>query len=622
MDFPDDPIRYPQQDNPWWPLPPTYQELTARGKQAARLNALALKETPDDCMAGWSFFRTYYLHPSTKCGWYKQPYYPSPPIHYELVKDVHRYPRNLYGTPRSFAKTILTLEIILFWLITRPGFVALLLNSVIQLVRRNVHRIKRQLEQNPRFLEDFGPLKTPRGSGGWSNEWLTLSNGSELMGRPAGGQLLGPRPDYWFMDDIEYDPTIRASSSGLQAAEKLTQVVIEMVSNHLEPMLDERCGALITGTLLHRKSFLYRMGKGNPEDNPRLQYWNRVIIGARDPSGSLTWREKFSEERLQERRESLGLSAYLAQVENNPGSPEDRIFTLVEPFGYYEGSHEPDGILTAWTTRTLEKPRQVSRPFQEALSQMRRVTLVDYAPTYTPLSDFNCVMVLGIENSPDFPETIWVLDLWLKRAPEPELYQAIWDLSEKWQVDLVGVEAVTVQKQFADRVTGVFLRKFPKGVNHQWRPRIFPITYEGATKMSKGQRLLWLEWRFNHNKIKLPGGNQRSLWPWRELESQIHNFSVDLSLLSYDDAIDTLGMVQFIHRTTHEISPLTEHPSNLIEAYETGTAEYIPGTKTPIPEIVPPQVWTQRFWKRYNQRMNRRRSSQRPSRTSVCSPKV
>ena len=57
-----------------------------------------------------------------------------------------------------------------------------------------------------------------------------------------------------------------------------------------------------------------------------------------------------------------------------------------------------------------------------------------------------------------------------------------------------------------------------------------------------------MEWRFNKGLIKLPDG-VRSQWPWSQLYYQIENFSMDLSMLLYDDAVDTLAMHRYVAHT-------------------------------------------------------------------------
>jgi len=48
-------------DNPWYPLPKDYPELTPEGQKQARLAALRRQDTPLEFVAAWDLFRRLYL---------------------------------------------------------------------------------------------------------------------------------------------------------------------------------------------------------------------------------------------------------------------------------------------------------------------------------------------------------------------------------------------------------------------------------------------------------------------------------------------------------------------------------------------------------------------------------
>jgi hypothetical protein len=72
----------PSTDNPRYPLPPDYEELSTEGQRLARVNACLQTDTPRASALSWNFFRNYYLMPDPASG-YDPMFYknilPSPP---------------------------------------------------------------------------------------------------------------------------------------------------------------------------------------------------------------------------------------------------------------------------------------------------------------------------------------------------------------------------------------------------------------------------------------------------------------------------------------------------------------------------------------------------------------
>lgn len=596
------PVRFSRKDNPWWPLPDTYPTLSPENQRLARLNVCFANETPEDCVIAWAFFKKHYLESQPPGIWYKPPFYPSPPVHYLYVDSLHRYARNVYGVPRSFAKTTVLLENILLWALTRPFFKAALIKSSIDFVRADFSRLMYQIEHNDRILADFGQLKPTRGQGIWSQSRLFLTNGFELVGRPIEGQILGLRPNFMALDDVEFDPALQIVPT------YKTEQLQYFLKNHAEATLDVGCGLMLQGTLLTRKSFLYYAATVSEAEDPTWAYYNRIILAARDSAGQLTWREKFSESRLKQLRESLGAAAYAAQVMNDPGSSQDTLLSVHPTLNQYVIEDQDDALetrplnsdatLVSWL-RTASPhadalsldTQEIRRPLGETVGNMYRMVLVDYARARGPHSDYSCVMVIGLENSQTYKDTLWVLDLWLDKKPDNIIVDKIWEMASKWRVRVIGIESVAMQKQFYDKAQADFLHRAER---EQWMPRVEEITYKGELKKSKESRIMGLVWRFEQFRIKLPRHLSLSK-PWSDLYFQIENFTEDGRLLQHDDAIDTLAMVHYVYkpRGNYAARPpdTAEGPFDLLRK----GLVYFPGTKQTImsafnPNEVPADV--------------------------------
>lgn len=542
------PVVFPVEDNPWFPLPPNYPDLPLPEQSWARRNAASLNQTPALALVAWDWFRRYYLESQPPGVWFQPPFYPCPPCHYSYIYDIHKYPRLVEVFPRSFAKTMLMLSAILLWACTRPFFKVLIVKSGDDFVAEDIQKVKYQLEHNERIVEDFGILKPKRGEGQWSQRRLFLTNGFQLVGRSVKSTMLGFRPRVWFVDDAEFDPAMQIAPTSL------TEHLRYLLFNHLEPMLDQGCIGILQGTLHGRRTLLYQAGSAQASEEPRWRFYHRVILPAELPDGTLTWPEKFSRERLQEKKESLGPAAYAAQMLNRPGTESERVLQLHPLLGQYEVLDQDDALehrplssgatLVSWTRGPDDEEIQLERDFGKTVSKMDRAVLVDPAFTNHPGSDYTAIIAVGREHSPDYRDTLWVLDLVMDRLSVSQIMDATWAMALKWRVRVVGMESVAAQQQFLDKCRGVFLDRAER---EGWAPRLKGIDYKGELRKSKGTRIMGLTWRFEQFRLKLPR-HLREVEPMASLYHQIEHFTPDLKLLQYDDALDALAMYQFLMR--------------------------------------------------------------------------
>jgi len=103
-------------------------------------------------------------------------------------------------------------------------------------------------------------------------------------------------------------------------------------------------------------------------------------------------------------------------------------------------------------------------------------------------------------------------------------------------------QAVAIQKHLADRVRS-FVGQASEGTAYV--PRVLDIRYPG--RLTKAERIAGLEWRFRQHKFRLPA-HRKHEFPIRETFYQLENFTMDLSLLRFDDAADTIAMHQYVIR--------------------------------------------------------------------------
>lgn len=542
-----------RKQNPYFPLVPDYPKLSLDGQKQARLSALCKQDTPLDLVAAWELFCKTYLAQSKDAVFFKNGYQPSPEFHYQLIWDIASYGRNAYAAPRGSGKSVLvSVEMPLLLSLTRPFFEVILAMATDKQVEERFDQIILQIEQNELIREDFGVLKPKRCSAIFNHHHLHLTNGSIIKGLSVMGKKRGGRPRLFILDDPENDDTAESETSRLAVIEKFETILFRQII----PMLESGSSCTWIGTLISRKAFLYRAVLG---DDDRFNYWNRKVLTAisrDDDSGEayLLWPEKWTEQVLDARKEEIGASAFAAEYENCPISAQDRILQVDPRKNEYtvEGSFNWEAPLSntnivKWNERVFGDEtdhrtyKEMQKPFNELVHPMFRFLLFDKAQGLTKNHDYSCIAICGM----DTLATLWVLAMWLGRAKDDTLMRMIYEYGLLWQVRVLGIEAVSIQKTFAEALQE-YVTEQGGARNDQWRGRVFPITY--PAKETKAQRIASGEWRYNSGRIKYPA-HLKDTWPYNQLYAQTQDFTMDLALLQFDDAIDTISMNKYVIKT-------------------------------------------------------------------------
>lgn len=532
-----------------FPLPEDYETLTAEGQKQARMAVLQNHSTPYNLVLAWDFFRNLYLRQTQEAVFYKKGFVESPPFHSDMIFDIGKYDRNIYACPRGSAKSTLILELTLLLSLTRPFYEIMLGLATDRLVEDRFDKLMFQFEHNEFLLQDFGEMKIKRGHGLWNHHQLSLTNGSIIKGLSVMGKKRGGRPNLFGLDDIENDPDSDSETSRQTVVARFEMILFRQII----PMLEAGSSIIWVGTLIDRKSFLYRATMG---DDSRFDFWNRKVLRAiaTDESDSskvhLLWPAKWPKTVLDRRRSEIGEAAFQAEYINEPISPSERNFEVDakkneysvdgefnwnNPLSYTGKVHWIDRIDTP-TGRVF---KEQERPYDELVKPMSRLLLFDYASGLTTYNDYSCIAVVGFDTT----LTMWVLYLWLGRARDDALMRQIYEVGLAWKPRAVCIEAVGMQKSFAEAVREYAVEQVSK-TEQQWTPRIFPVTY--PSRESKAQRISSaLGWRFTTGKIKYPAHLAHE-WPYCELYAETADFTMDLALLVHDDAIDTLAMTKYV----------------------------------------------------------------------------
>ena len=535
--------------NPLFPLPLDYPELSEDGQRKARLAAVVNHKTPLDFVVAWDCFRRLYLL-TTPPGFFYHNYSPSPAFHFEAICDVGKYARNLLAAPRGFAKSvILGTELPMFLLLTKPYYRIIMSMATDKLIEARFDIIMRQFTENEFIREDFGILKPKRGDAIWNRHHIQLMNGSKLEGFSVTGRKRGARPDMFILDDPEYDPESDSEESSLILKEKFETFLFRQVI----PMLEPESSIFWVGTMIGRRSFLYHACQG---EDPRFRFWNRKILKSLyvDPSDptkkSILWAGKWSEASLNARKEEIGNSAFMAEYQNDPTSMEEktlRIDRLKNEYLIQDFEEEiqvrspltsPVEVCYHLFNPTTKKWALNKIPANKLYQGMFRIITFDPARGLSPHNDYACITVLGFDSE----NCMWILDMWMGRAKEEALLNNIYKLGMKWQPRVLGIESISMQIQIVDSMKILLEERKVGG----WMPKVMPVDYMiNKKRKSKADRIATLEWRFTAGKIKYPH-HLSSKWPIRELYAQTRDFTYDMALLRFDDAIDSVAMAHYV----------------------------------------------------------------------------
>ena len=581
-------VVFPIKGNSFWPLPPDYPTLDEKGMRMARVNAVRLEGRPDLEVASWAFFREYYLFPTTEGGrgpFYKHGALRSPDMHYRWIYHWECNQLSVTAAPRSAAKSTLIKENILRKVVARPHWETVMFLAKQDFITTTFDDFMVQIEGNDKIIEDFGVLKPSRNQGIWNHSQIKLRNGAMITGLPIMGAALGKRPHEIYFDDVEKDDSLVMAPSENIGRFK------SFFFNVVYPMADDFSVRIrIVGTLLSRRTFIYWL---HSTKDARITDWKKIFHAVTfvniEGKTQDEWPEKMGSKWQEIQKRRMGPAAYAAQYENNPVTEAERILRIHPELNTYwveneDGAFDNDPLnsqatmvshqLVGWENTLAEPtplPHICTRPFGPAVSGMRRFITIDWAPTVSETSDYSCIHVMGIENSNDYRDTLWSLDLWLGKKSTEEVIRRAYLLALKWQVPLVAVEAYPVQMEFAERLQHDLPSMYGEG---QVPCRVLPIKF--PTSYKKPDKISGLHWRFKQYRIKLPL-DRSSESPYRDLWYQIENFTEDLALLRHDDAIDTLAMHLAIGKPSTPTGPDVHLHRTPIQMLKDGDYHYESG---------------------------------------------
>ena len=351
-------------------------------------------------------------------------------------------------------------------------------------------RIRHEIENNERILEDFGDLRGDK----WTEAHFTLTNGFTLKAKGAFGSIRGvvernKRPDWLVIDDLEDDEAVQTP----EQRDKLWKWLTTALFNVGRGKPVEK---IVVGTPLHNDCVLRRLRNKFPK-----RYKQHKAI----EDGKILWPDVYTQEILDEIRYEIGSLAFIQEYLLEPMDDQTKPFKP-EWFQYYDDSQmqTPDH----WWKFMFVDPSIG----QKEKSDWFVATIVAISPIGEPLE-------------------VRVLEQYSAKLSVNGQLATIEQLSDKWHPMQIGIEANAYQ----DALRQLSLERFAE--TRKW-VSVVPIV---ATK-SKKVRIFKLSPRVETGRLKFRKNDRK--------QAELVTHMTQYPSVTHDDFEDSLeGAVNLAERT-------------------------------------------------------------------------
>jgi predicted phage terminase large subunit-like protein len=375
------------------------------------------------------------------------------------------------AAPRGSAKSTLTALILpIHDILYQLERYIVIISATLKQAKQRLKNLKAELLTNTLLHEVYG--KVPYKKKDWSVKSINV-NGVQIDVFSAGTELRGIthhefRPTKVILDDCEDSDAVESADQ----REKILNWFQEVIEN----LGDRYTHIDIIGTILHPESLLATLLK-RPDfcgsiyrsitqfsDNAELwNQWKALYTNLADPNRTTTarlffnahrqemlkgtsvlWQSKEDYYELMCQMTTRGRRAFFKEKQNQPYHPESRIFDPAH-FHYFhiEGDtivRECHGGMNSMDATPLLKERI-------SLGDLTIFGFLDSAlggsrGTRRQSGDYAAIATVGR----DPHGYLYLLDLWMKRVPPTKQIEQLFELHQRWQYQLVGVETNCFQK--------------------------------------------------------------------------------------------------------------------------------------------------------------------------------
>lgn len=458
----------------------------------------------DPILCGQYLFPNHFFLPVAR--WHKK--------YIRFLAEGHKY--SLIVAPRGHAKTTCTqfYHIVPRILFKQEKYILIISNTYDQ-ATKIIKSLEMELATNERLIGLFGQLKGDI----WREDQFTTTTGVYVQAVGGGQKIRGfkygeTRPTLIYIDDMENDLNVKN--------EDQRDELIKWFYGAVLPALSVDGKIIITGTILHYDSLLMRLSVD--------EGWNKLWFSAEVNADKKIplWKEMKDWDELMKIKQSyynVGLiDQYNCEYLNDPVPSEAGAFQK-SYFRYF----------------TDEEVK---------LSDLNKVIITDFAFSDNAKSDYNVVMVCGMDGLGKAYVIDYVRFRW--NNDTQEIMDAVFQKSEQYGVTKVGIETITAQRVMVT----IFNSEMKK------RNKRLQLVELKQYRTAKNNRIeAELQSRFKAGDI------YHRKW-MLELEDELLKFPK----AKHDDLVDCLSRVFEILREGKKSSPLKlvlprQHSANMYNKY-------------------------------------------------------
>ena len=372
----------------------------------------------------------------------------SPDFHFNVAKKlISTKPgaRSCIVMPRGFGKSILSKTAIMHKLCfsskDKQNFIAWVSEEQSQSID-HLKYLKSHFENNKRLKYYFGNMEGAAFGKRWTEKDIVTSKGDRLIAKGTSQRLRGRaevdvRYTGIILDDFE-------SELNTKTPERRKEIKKWIVST-VYPALEETPGnegwIWLCGTIVHYDSFLQMVcdGSRKAKEDGRSYPWDLVFHRAIEDSKSI-WPQQFSLQKLEKKKIEFieaGLVNKFAQEYMNDARDITNAAFKIDRIQYYSSKVESKNGFNYLIDNENATPINI-------------YIGVDLAATATSTSDYQVIMVMGI----DAVGNRYVLDYFRERIPAFDVPAKIIEYAKKYApVRRVTIETVAAQEMVRDMVT-------------------------------------------------------------------------------------------------------------------------------------------------------------------------
>ena len=372
----------------------------------------------------------------------------SPKFHEEVGKkliDTSPGARICNILPRGFGKSILSKAAILHKICFAPKgqrqFIAWVAEEQGQAID-HLKYVKSHLEYNESIRYYFGNLAGDSVGNRWTEKDIVTAKGDRLIAKGTSQRLRGRteidvRYTGIILDDFESELNTKTP----ERRDEIKKWIVSTVFPALEESPGKEGWIWLCGTIVHYDSFLQMVVDGSKlaEREDRKYPWDVTFYRALQDGKSI-WPQQFPVSKLDSKKREFieaGLVNKFAQDYMNDARDLSSAAFKTDRIQYH------DGVFKSVDNYSYLVIRNEAIPINIYIG-------VDIAATATQTSDFQVIMVIGVDSN----KNRYVLEYYRERIPTFDLPEEIIKMARKYSpVRRVTIETVAAQEMVRDMVT-------------------------------------------------------------------------------------------------------------------------------------------------------------------------